>query len=91
VDLWADNRLPSGAEWEREIEAALTSAKVAVLLISPAFLASEFIWESEMSGAGISFSGKYYGFVTGNQMSGGWFSGTRLVGLFTLERNSSTR
>ena len=42
VDLWADTRVSSGAEWEREIEVALTNAKVAVLLISPAFLASKF-------------------------------------------------
>jgi hypothetical protein len=264
VDLWADTRIAGGSEWEREIEVALTNAKVAVLLVSPAFLFSKFIWSKEMprieahcregmealpliirscawrletflaklmarprdgealslmndgeidlelsnvayeiavkvgkfpataspasevasqpalisrreasddltgkwdgfynstrqirlvvhgqnaesfhgkmeypkegivtlvegsvdriwspndpvwrqinrgsselavtftetdyerrgSGAGISFSGKYHGFVAGNQMSGAWFAGTRLVGLFTLERNASTR
>jgi hypothetical protein len=48
VDLWSDTRISSGAEWEQEIEAALMNAKVAVLLISPAFLASKYIWASEM-------------------------------------------
>jgi hypothetical protein len=48
VDLWDDTRIASGAEWEREIDVALTNAKVAVLLISPAFLSSQFIWEREM-------------------------------------------
>src|SRR5712664_1992504 len=47
VDL-CDTRVSSGAEWEREIEVALTNAKVAVLLITPAFLASKFIWANEM-------------------------------------------
>jgi len=45
-------------------------------------------YERSGSGAGISFNGKYYGFVAGNHISGAWFSGSRLVGLFALERNS---
>jgi hypothetical protein len=48
LELWSDTRLPAGAEFEREIEAALSSAKVAVLLVSPSFLASEFIWHEEI-------------------------------------------
>ncbi len=49
LELWADSRFAAGANWEDEIETALSNAKVAVLLISPAFLASEFIWKREMS------------------------------------------
>jgi hypothetical protein len=48
VELWSDTRLPAGAEFEREIEAALSNAKVAVLLVSPSFLASRFIWQEEI-------------------------------------------
>ena len=48
LELWADTRISAGANWEEEIETALANAKVAVLLISPAFLASESIWKREM-------------------------------------------
>lgn len=48
VDIWSDARIAVGTDWEQSIEAALSSAKVAVLLVSPAFLASEFIWQREM-------------------------------------------
>ena len=48
VDVWSDARIAAGADWEQSIEIALSSAKVAVLLVSSAFLASEFIWKREM-------------------------------------------
>lgn len=48
VDLWSDTRIGAGTAWEEEIERALTAAKVAVLLVSPAFLGSKFIWQNEM-------------------------------------------
>jgi hypothetical protein len=48
VELWSDARIAAGAEWKREIDKALSDAKVAVLLVSPAFLKSEFIWAEEM-------------------------------------------
>jgi hypothetical protein len=48
IDVWSDNRIDAGADWESAINEALTSANVAVLLISPAFLASSYIWEHEM-------------------------------------------
>jgi hypothetical protein len=48
VDLWSDTRIEAGGEWERDIEYALSNAKIAVLLISPAFMASKFIWAQEV-------------------------------------------
>lgn len=48
VDVWSDSKIKAGTVWLDEIEAALTAAQVAVLLVSPAFLASNFIWYNEM-------------------------------------------
>jgi hypothetical protein len=47
IHSWSDTRIAAGADWQAEIDEALGQSKVTVLLISPAFLASQYIWERE--------------------------------------------
>jgi len=46
--IFWDGLIRAGQEWEEEIRRGLDSAKVAVLLVSPGFLASEFILKEEL-------------------------------------------
>jgi hypothetical protein len=46
--IWCDQRLEQGNLWNQEIQAALQTTKVAILLLSPAFYDSEYIYEHEM-------------------------------------------
>jgi hypothetical protein len=48
VDAWDDTRIKSGLDWLKEIQNALAGARVAILLISADFLASEFIIRIEL-------------------------------------------
>lgn len=47
-DFWDDKRLRTGDKWNEEIEKALQSAGAAILIISPSFLASDFITNDEL-------------------------------------------
>src|SRR3954466_13740367 len=48
LDCWDDTHIRPGDDWKQEIENALDTAQVAVLLISADFFASDFIDENEL-------------------------------------------
>jgi hypothetical protein len=47
MDVWDDSRIGPGRKWVEEIREILGRVKVAVLMVGPAFLSSDFVVESE--------------------------------------------
>ncbi len=48
VSIWHDGDLLPGDQWEYEIERELNTADIILLLISPAFITSDYCWSKEM-------------------------------------------
>jgi TIR domain len=46
--LWDDSKIVPGTNWELEIRRALVRARIAVLLVSPTFLASDYVTRVEL-------------------------------------------
>ena len=48
IDLWIDERIQPGDDWQKEIEAKLHGSDTAILLVSRAFYASDYILDQEI-------------------------------------------
>jgi hypothetical protein len=48
VDVWDDRRIRVGSKWREEVSRALSAARIAILLTSADFLASDFIMSDEV-------------------------------------------
>jgi hypothetical protein len=48
IDIWSDTRIHPGSEWRLEIETQLRRCRIAVMLVSASFLASDFIANNEL-------------------------------------------
>lgn len=48
IDLWDDGKIILGSRWRDEIQQAIASSSVAILLVGPYFMASEFISDYEL-------------------------------------------
>ena len=47
-ELWDDTKIAPGQEWKEKIREAINDAIAAILLVSPSFLASDFITKNEL-------------------------------------------
>lgn len=48
ISIWSDDVLTGGENWKKEIQMAMASARVAVLLVTAEFLTSDFILKEEV-------------------------------------------
>ena len=51
IATWTDREISPGREWRREIELALENADIILLLVSPDFLASDYVQNQELQRA----------------------------------------
>jgi AAA domain, putative AbiEii toxin, Type IV TA system/TIR domain/AAA domain len=48
VQLWTDDQAKPGGDWDKELRETLSRTRLGILLVSPAFLASDFIYQVEL-------------------------------------------
>ena len=48
ADIWSDEKIELGSDWHNKIQGTLEQAQAAIFLVSPAFLASRYIRNSEL-------------------------------------------
>jgi hypothetical protein len=48
LSFWDDTKIKSGEDWQNQLLTAISEAEVAVLLVSPDYLASEYILNNEL-------------------------------------------
>src|SRR5690348_6987674 len=48
IEYWDDTKITPGSRWYTGIKKAIETAKIVILLISPDFLASDFIAKNEL-------------------------------------------
>ena len=48
LEVWSDDRMVTGYEWRPQLAEAIGRARAALLLVSPSFLASDFIMDQEL-------------------------------------------
>ena len=48
LEVWSDDRMVTGYEWRQQLAEAIDRARAALLLVSPSFLASDFIMDQEL-------------------------------------------
>ncbi len=51
IAVWQDRQILPGTEWDAAIKQELAEADIILLLVSPDFIASEYIWKYEIAGA----------------------------------------
>jgi hypothetical protein len=51
IDVWHDRRIEAGADWSQRISQYLDSSQLILLLISPDFLASDYLYQTELKAA----------------------------------------
>ncbi len=101
ISLWSDGGIPVGELWSRQIDDALDSAAAGLLLVTPAFLDSNFVKTVELprllnlaktSGVGIWWvpvSASLYTSTALGEVQAAWEPGKPLDGLTPPEQNSA--